>query len=209
MLFILCLTILGFQACDQIYYFARSYVQGYLYHAPIKLDKVDNHKIHIAFIKTKDNIISGNTNKELYDRICKENNDMTFYNRRNITKEIVYSTYPEVIKIDVTCDKDFDKEHPAFSSLDNLISFEYISYKKFIMDGYKTYCYGLEGRKYTITLNNEDNIDCLFMGTNGGASIIFKYLPLDLSQDYHITVTLTYADGFQVSDTIKYRFDSF
>lgn len=202
------LMITTFSSCDRIYDFYRSFIYSYLYHAPIKLRKDDNYRIWIDFIATEENFISEYTDKEFYDRICEENNDMTYNQKRNIGKGRPCSTYPEISTINITCDKDYDKEHPALLSLNDLIVFEYISYKKFITDGYKTYYLGYEDRRYKVSLDEEGTIDGLFMSAEGGTSIIFKYLPLDLSQEYNITVTMTYADGFQVSDTIEYRFDS-
>lgn len=202
------LMIITFSSCDRIYYFYRSFIYGYLYHAPIKLEKDDNHKIWIDFIAAEENFISEYTDKEFYDRICEENNDMTYNQKRNIGHGDPLSTYPEITTINITCDKDYDKEHPAFTSLNDLIIFEYISYKKFITDGYKTYNSGYDYRRYKVSLDEEGTVDGLFMCAECGTSISFKYLPLDLSQDYNITVTMTYADGFQVSETIKYRFDS-
>ena len=115
------LMIITFSSCDRIYYFYRSFIYGYLYHAPIKLEKDDNHKIWIDFIATEENFISEYTDKEFYDRICEENNDMTYNQKRNIGHGDPLSTYPEITTINITCDKDYDKEHPAFTSLNDLI----------------------------------------------------------------------------------------
>jgi len=83
-------------------------------------------------------IKSTGKDKVWFDWICYENGDFTYSREVRLTYGIPYvSAYtPDILSIDVYCEDDFDTSHPAGSSLNDCITFEFESAKKFIEGGY-------------------------------------------------------------------------
>ncbi|MDO4726910.1 MAG: hypothetical protein Q4A56_06810 [Porphyromonadaceae bacterium] len=78
--------------------------------------------------------------KELYDKFCKEHNDMTYNNKRNKKVHgpgIATVSATDFTSIDIKSNNDFDAEHPAGSSLGDIVRFVSFSPKRFIDSGYK------------------------------------------------------------------------
>ena len=79
----------------------------------------------------------------LYDELCLKYGDMT-YNREEF---VVYGSEPRFlayspVSIDIVSDVDFDAEHPAGTSLNDIVVFDAYSSKPYIDSGYVEYDWG-------------------------------------------------------------------
>ena len=115
-----------------------SYIERY--------DEINGLRIHqltfgsITFIGSGRyaSIKSTGEDKTWFDRICHENGDFTYGRKVRLLYGMtdVRAYTPDIVSIDVYCEDDFDSAHPAGSSLNDCITFEYNSAKSFIESGY-------------------------------------------------------------------------
>jgi len=77
--------------------------------------------------------------KKKYDELCKTHNDMSYNQKRSYIVVPIWGRCSAIDfrEIDVVSDKDFDAEHPASTSLKDIVRFVSVSPKKFIDSGYK------------------------------------------------------------------------
>ncbi len=97
-----------------------------------------NSDANVMYVSYND--ANGSKEKELYDKLCKEHNDMTYNNKRNWKVDgpgIATASATDFTSIDIKSNKDFDAEHPAGSSLKDIVRFVSFSPKRFIDSGYK------------------------------------------------------------------------
>lgn len=78
-----------------------------------------------------------------YESLCRKHNDLSYNQKLRVIEECVYSgncyISEDFTEILVTSDKDFDANHPAGQSLNDLCRFISFSPYKFISSGYKNY----------------------------------------------------------------------
>lgn len=115
----------------------------------IFFDATDTNYMYIYYwddFYKKADCYSTGRDKDIYDSICIAHNDMT-YNKLGETTEhadgnfylsgdYVRADSPDWESISITSDKAFDSEHPAGSSLNDLVMFYSYSLYPFIQSGY-------------------------------------------------------------------------
>ena len=126
----------------------RSYITIYYYSKNIQLKITDDGNIAIYKEYTSENVNiktasysfkSKGEEKKRYDELCKIHNDMSYNQKRSYIVAPLWGRCSAIDfkEIDVISDKDFDSEHPAGTSLKDIVRFVSISPKKFIDNGYK------------------------------------------------------------------------
>ena len=126
----------------------KSYITEYSYDKNIEL-KITN-KGNIAIYRkytSEDDLIktasysfkSKGEEKKRYDELCKIHNDLSYNKKRSYIVVPIWGICSAIDfrEIDVISDKDFDSEHPAGTSLKDIVRFVSVSPKKFIDSGYK------------------------------------------------------------------------
>ena len=143
-------TALLYQSCDRAKtVLFRSYINTYFYNRNIRLKITEAGNIAIyretsSEYKTNTpsavySFESKGEEKKRYDELCKIHNDMNYNQKRSYIKFTGWGICSAIDfkEIDVVSDKDFDSEHPAGTSLKDIVRFVSVSPKKFIDSGYK------------------------------------------------------------------------
>ena len=203
------LSVLTFCGCSWgEYYWTDSYVEAY--------DEINGLRIHqftsgsITFIGTgrSASIKSTGEDKVWFDRICHENGDFTYGRKVRLLYGMtdVRAYTPDIVSIDVYCEDDFDSAHPAGSSLNDCITFEYNSAKSFIESGYPNadavYMMPIQ-EKLLSELAPED----LKIMLNDFCYLDFKVKPEELIT-HSMRIVMKMSDGKEYSDSFKYNFST-
>ena len=126
----------------------KSYINTYYYSENIQLRITDagNISIYREYTSKEDNIKTASYSfkskgeeKKRYDELCKIHNDLSYNKKRSYIVVPIWGICSAIDfrEIDVISDKDFDSEHPAGTSLKDIVRFVSVSPKKFIDSGYK------------------------------------------------------------------------
>ena len=126
----------------------RSYINMYDYseNIQLKITEAGNIAIYQKYTSEDDNIKTASysfkskgENKKIYDELCKIHNDLSYNQKRSYIVAPLWGRCSAIDfrEIDVISDKDFDAEHPAGTSLKDIVRFVSVSPKKFIDSGYK------------------------------------------------------------------------
>ncbi len=126
----------------------RSYINMYDYseNIQLKITEAGNIAIYQKYTSEDDNIKTASysfkskgENKKIYDELCKIHNDLSYNQKRSYIVAPLWGRCSAIDfrEIDVVSDKDFDAEHPAGTSLKDIVRFVSVSPKKFIDSGYK------------------------------------------------------------------------
>lgn len=204
-----CLAVLALiilvSSCGPSYY-SDSFIAFYFYYPKIELvvDEPQEGVIY-CFPADKSKVLGSDTSRDgkLFKRINEENGDCTYSRSRRYWAGFPTSTYPNILRVDVTCDVDYDESHKAGELLNDIVMVEYSSYADFIERGYV----GEECKKIKVLLSEEPDFriiqteDLLFQ-------LNFKKAPSAIPATYNIKVTVEYADGKLESDAIECTFSS-
>ena len=204
--------LLGFYGCCGPFEssFSRSYIGGYALIDGVYVYYVyEGGGINISIKPSKlVQIHSTGEDLELYNKICEENNDVTYNNNIwDFAPGIPHNlaSYPNFVAIDVVSDTDFDAEHPAGTSLNDLLLVTYSSYYEFIASNY-TKPEEEALKDYAAILNSLTADDLRLLDEHGFVFHFIKY-PEVLSK-HNLTFTFTSADGTTHSTTYVYDFAS-
>ena len=126
----------------------KSYVTIYYYSENIQLKITDagNIAIYREYTSENDKVKTAvysfdakGEEKKRYDELCKIHNDISYNQKRRYIKFPDWGICSAIDfkEIDVVSNKDFDSEHPAGTSLKDIVRFVSVSPKKFIDSGYK------------------------------------------------------------------------
>ena len=126
----------------------KSYITEYSYNKNIglKITNKGNIAIYRKYTSEDDHIKTASYSfkskgeeKKRYDELCKIHNDMSYNQKRSYIVAPLWGICSAIDfkEIDVVSNKDFDAEHPAGTSLKDIVRFVSISPKKFIDSGYK------------------------------------------------------------------------
>ena len=127
----------------------RSYINTYFYNKNIQLKITEAGNIAIyretsSEYKTNTpsavySFESKGEEKKRYDELCKIHNDLSYNKKRSYIVVPIWGICSAIDfrEIDVISDKDFDSEHPAGTSLKDIVRFVSVSPKKFIDSGYQ------------------------------------------------------------------------
>ena len=126
----------------------KSYITEYSYNKNIelKITNKGNIAIYRKYTSEDDHIKTASYSfkskgeeKKRYDELCKIHNDLSYNKKRSYIVVPIWGICSAIDfrEIDVISDKDFDSEHPAGTSLKDIVRFVSVSPKKFIDSGYK------------------------------------------------------------------------
>ena len=126
----------------------KSYITEYSYdkNIELKITNKGNIAIYRKYTSEDDHIKTASYSfkskgeeKKRYDELCKIHNDLSYNKKRSYIVVPIWGICSAIDfkEIDVVSDKDFDAEHPAGTSLKDIVRFVSISPKKFIDSGYK------------------------------------------------------------------------
>ena len=126
----------------------KSYITEYSYdkNIELKITNKGNIAIYRKYTSEDDHIKTASYSfkskgeeKKRYDELCKIHNDLSYNKKRSYIVVPIWGICSAIDfrEIDVISDKDFDSEHPAGTSLKDIVRFVSISPKKFIDSGYK------------------------------------------------------------------------
>ena len=135
-------TALLYQSCDRArYHVFKSYVTRYCKFEDIDIDTTKAGNI---IIRGKGRVKQYSWRDEggektTYEALCRKHNDLTYNKKReyHLRPEWGVCSAVDFREIDIVSDKDFDAEHPAGTTLKDIVRFVSISPKKFIDSGYK------------------------------------------------------------------------
>ena len=126
----------------------KSYITEYSYdkNIELKITNKGNIAIYRKYTSEDDHIKTASYSfkskgeeKKRYDELCKIHNDLSYNKKRSYIVVPIWGICSAIDfrEIDVISDKDFDSEHPAGTSLKDIVRFVSVSPKKFIDSGYK------------------------------------------------------------------------
>ena len=126
----------------------KSYITEYSYdkNIELKITNKGNIAIYRKYTSEDDHIKTASYSfkskgeeKKRYDELCKIHNDLSYNKKRSYIVVPIWGICSAIDfrEIDVISDKDFDSEHPAGTSLRDIVRFVSVSPKKFIDSGYK------------------------------------------------------------------------
>ena len=135
-------TALLYQSCDRArYHVFKSYVTRYCKFEDIGIDTTKAGNI---IIRGKGRVKhyswrDEGGEKTTYEALCRKHNDLTYNKKREyrLSPEWGVCSAIDFKEIDIVSNKDFDAEHPAGTSLKDIVRFVSVSPKKFIDSGYK------------------------------------------------------------------------
>ncbi len=221
---LLVLTI-GFVSCfpdEKIY--LRSYVMEYYDVGGIVLQDIEGvvdtdtqFRVSTTYGSHIGSWDSKGEQKTAYDALCRKHGDMTF--NRNLKVNFgsgggLYR-YPGVdfTAIDITSSADYDDEHPAGTSLGDIVMAEFGSAKPYIDSGYKKYdkAVGRMGELKVCLINKRFNEftpdDLTLLGYDNSYLGWFNFVSgPTLGKEHTFTVTLTADDGRVFSDSMQVTF---
>ena len=171
--------------------------------------------------------------KKLYDDLCTLHNDLNYNKKRDYLKgspDWGWSYKGTFSYINVFSNKDFDEDHPAGSSLNDIVRFLSISPKIFIDSNYKNF-YDWD-KNYPENFNIEKSIRDFFnvpeaegdllcyhpidkmlseitvsdLALVGWFIIVFEKQP-DMEKEHEITVTIKESDGRVFTPNITMVFE--
>lgn len=190
-------------SCGPTYY-SDSFITCYVYHPKVKLysGKFEEGVIYCA-PAADSRVLWYNYNGKLFKRICEENGDCTYSRTRRYWAGFPSSTYPDILRVNVTCDVEYDESHKADESLNDILTVEYSSFVDFIERGYV----GEERKRRKMLLSEEPDFR-IIETTDRWFILKFKKAPSVIPATYNIKVTVEYADGKLESDAIECTFSS-
>lgn len=203
-------TLIAVVGCNKQYFvFCRSYIQAYSHTAGVEATvfryyEADSLIRVESVIDYEVSMFSEGEDKIEYDRLCEQNNDMTYNREETFYLDInpqILCLYPDVVAVNVVSDTDFDAQHPAGTSLNDCVSLEIESYSEFIDSGYEGYPHSTS----TNAVLSEYIADDFRLKTRG--PFIFRFVKSpDVSTTHTLTFAFTYADGNTYTAQCKFQF---
>ncbi len=206
---IVVLIIVGYGCNFHKDFFIPSYIESYYFYDGIAVKRA------LASTSTKHLHLQSNwtsrvwyqsegEEKDMYDKICRINGD-TAYNRTERRPAGVKGPYngadfPHYATINVISNKDFDTDHPAGVSLNDVMSIRYTSAKRYIESGYTQ-----ENMKQEEIYQPLDRLSPKELQYSiGNTFLVFDKEPDSL--DIH-TLTITVTNAAKESYTVQYKYD--
>jgi hypothetical protein len=205
--------------------FLRSYVMTYYDFEGLSLTLSDNEIIMNEYPHAGVDGVVGSRNKwlgsynntgamkEVYDALCEKHNDMNF--NRNFAvfdgfgPHHTYCIGVDFVSIDIVSNADFDEDHPAGSSLADLVMFETLSLKPYIDSGYTIENSFIDHFSHIECLMSSvtpDQLTLLGHRYQDFGRLAFENEPT-LSKSHRFYVTLTADDGRVFTDSIQMTFE--
>lgn len=188
-------------------YFLPSYIDTYFFYDGIAVKRAlastSTKHLHLQCNLTNHvSFLSEGAEKELYEKLCRMCGD-TAYNateRREIDR-LNATNFPHFTTINVVSDKDFDAEHPAGTSLNDVMSIRYVSAQRFIESGYTAE----RSRHEEISKPLDELTSNELMYSIDNTFLVFDKEP-DVLEKHTLTITCINAEGESYSVEYKYDF---
>lgn len=187
-----------------VYYYAESFIACYC-GGDLHADDFPNGvRIYWKFGEQEYSHKSCGKEKEIYEQLCEKHNDIG-YNEWEVDNRdldsgdfnyrMVY--WKDFVAIDVISDRDFDTEHPAGSSLGDVVMYWGFSYWEYVKSGY-TFIY--EGEYFPLPHSNPiegyiNNIPEEGLCLIKELSLHFPFVPESAEGEHNLTITITADDG--------------
>lgn len=186
------------------YYNAESFIAYYLA-GDIQATPSLNNSIGLTWKHFDTNEYSHKSrgkDKERYEELCVKHND-TGYNKREVdpkeredgdfTYRMVY--WKDFVAMDVISDCDFDTEHPAGSSLGDVVMYWGVSYWEWVKSGYSLYDENGLRQERTTEEGYVNNIPEEGLCLIEELSLHFPFVPESAEGKHNLTITITADDG--------------
>ncbi len=221
-----------------------SYVTSYQNMIEIRLEKFSQAeaKNYIAIIYIFDQARNSDLNskgeqKEKFERLCQKHGDVSYNRVRMLptfgTTELISFADRDFSMIEITSDSDFDAEHPAGTSLGDIVRFLGSSPIKYIQSGYSKYYhydekdYSEAYKKLLIMLGYNyyfdpsvgltdypidkkvetlTEKDLILLGGSGGLGVLYFEKTPENIKEHTITLKMTTDDGDVFENSIKIVF---
>ena len=185
-----------------------SYIEEYYEIDGLRIHQLTLGSVYFIDYGRSASIKSTGEDKVWFDWICYENGDFTYGRNVSLAYGMPYicAYTPDIVSIDVYCEDDFDSAHPAGSSLNDCITFEFNSAKDFIESGYPNADAGYmmpTQKKLLSELAPED----LKILLDDFCYLDFKVKPEKLVI-HTMKVVMKMSDGKEYTDTFKYSFSA-
>lgn len=146
---------------------------------------------------------STGNDKELFDNICDIYGDNEYYRLRRKNNDLspwCSICYPHIKSVSITSDKDYNKDHPHGTSLNDLILASYNSPRKYILNNYT----GPKDDFATKILSKLTETD--FAPSSGFIEFYFTCTP-DVREPHTLHFEVTLADGKVLTTSLVYNFE--
>ena len=194
-------------SCDKIYYYdVTSYILAYKRVDGVSLDDITSG-FFFNISGRQVEFRSVGEDAVLYDSLCRANNDIGYSENVGLIVDLIQNRiayYPYIISIDLFSDMDFDAEHPAGSSLGDIVSLSYCTASDYIESRYRT-MNPLYPKTRKLSEITEKDLRLLISGVYIGPAR-FEKSP-DNPGEYNMTIRLTLANGEIYEDTCLFRFE--
>ena len=196
-------------SCDVTYYYdVTSYILEYVRVDGVRLRGDDASRFDFRISGRRVEFRSVGEDAVLYDSLCRANNDIGYSENVGLFIDVIMDRiayYPYIVSIDMFSDMDFDAEHPAGSSLGDIVSLSYRTASDYIESRYRT----MDPVKYNkirkLSEITEKDLRLLISGFDIGPAY-FEKSP-DNPGEYNMTIRLTLANGEVYEDTCLFRFE--
>ena len=142
LIFVVAVAILSVGCWIGYEHFSRSYIQEYMLYNGVKVRRhlsssTKNLDLYVE-VSHRVNFLSEGNDKVMYDKICEANGDVSYNQNVHLPLDVptIMTSYPHISKINVYSDKDFDANHPAGTSLNDVMTICYRSAIPYIESGY-------------------------------------------------------------------------
>ena len=199
--FVILLTMCA--SCNKIELFP-SYIQRFLIDpTEIKAHINNSGDFYISASFDKEcSYASDGENKWLYNNLCKEFHDTSYYLIEDIHYRNVSTIIPKPSLINITSSDDFDDEHLAGSTLNDVIQINYTELQQFINTEYNPEHLSVKH----IALSGFDYAGELVQ--YGTDSFEFIKEP-SIKRRHELTISITFGDKKTLSTKLKYDFDKY
>jgi hypothetical protein len=229
--FFILMFLMQFQSCNKVqYHIFQSYINTYKKPEDIDFNVKKSGIIEFrsGLIKKNYSWISEGNDKIVYDSLCHAHNDISYNKKRD------YIAYPHwgeastlcINGINIISNTDFDQNHPAGASLNNIVRLVSYSPKKFIDSGYiDTFDWkydtpeSFEGLYDFVNIEEMKNFhpidkqlaELYFDDMKMLPPYVFGYLVFDSnpadSKEHELTITISLCDGSNIEKTLVKVFD--
>lgn len=192
---------LFFSGCGWIppwdYYYAESFIAVYMAGKLNASQYEDTGYLSLTFQGEEYRYDSCGKARDVYEGLCVKHNDME-YKEWDVEPEDLdpgsrqrSAFWIDVVAIDVVSDKDFDSDHPAGTSWNDVVKYIALTYGDYVQGGYKPIDYKLCVRymDYLHTIP-EDGLRLI-----NQLSLFIEDIPESAVGRHNLTITLTADDG--------------
>ena len=203
-------------SCDWTYYYdVTSYILEYVRVDNVSLEGnngalnasrffIDIYGPHVEFRSVGEDAV-------LYDSLCRANNDIGYSGKAGLLADLItdrIAYYPHIVSIDMFSEMDFDAEHPAGSSLGDIVSLSYCTASDYVESRYRTMDPVEYPKMRKLSEIAEKDLRLLINGRHGLyiGPAYFEKSP-DNPGEYNMTIRLTLENGEVCEDTRLFRFE--